>query len=116
MGKGPQSDITGIQEHASALDRELAQLAEKLKTASSEDGRTVLMGVFHALTRLADASQPVAAACPTCKGTGGVGEFEAVNELSGVWNRPECPTCRELAKLIRAIGDVSRKVEASDRA
>lgn len=110
MSEAVQASISSVQELASSLDREFITLAQGMEAADSDTARSVLLTVYRALFRLAEAARPLAAACPACRASGGAGEYEQVNKLSGVWTRPECPNCRELSHLITAVETAARKV------
>lgn len=92
------------------MDREFLQIAKELPSTDVAAARATIMGVYDALERLAEAAKPIVAACPACKAAGGKGRYEAVNEFSGVWSRPECPTCRELSQLIAAVDALATKL------
>ena len=108
------ASLASIQDHTSALDRELLRIAEALRQADPSTARPAILAVYRALHRLAEAAQPITAACPACREAGGKREYKAVNPLSGVWSRPECSTCRELSHLITAAEGVAQKVKTPE--
>ncbi len=102
--------LSSVRDHASAMDREFLKIAKALRQTDLAGARTTMLGVYEALHRLAEAAKPITAACPACQAAGGKGQYEAVNEFSGVWSRPECPTCRELSQPIGAVDNLARKM------
>ena len=110
MSEQAESTQASIHEHVSALDHEFVRISESIGSASANDARATMLSVYRALVRLAEAAGALTAACPACRAAGGPSNYEQVNKLSGVWTRPECPSCRELTRLIKAVEKVSRKV------
>lgn len=108
MSNEIDASLCSIRDHASALDHEFLQIAQALRQADPATAHTAMLSVHRALQRLAEAARPITAACPACQKAGGKRKYEPVNPLSGVWSRPECPTCRELSGLIAAVESVIR--------
>lgn len=108
------ASMSTVQDRAAALDRDFLELAQALDQATPPAARAAMLGVWRVLSRLAEAAKPIKAACPGCRASEGKGEFEPVNEFSGVWSMRECATCRELSQLIAAVEKAAREAQAPD--
>lgn len=98
-----ESCLQEIKQLTSSLDREYVKLGQLLATAEGEAAASAIKTLARSLHRLAEASRAARAACPTCRQADADVQFEAVNKYSGVWQMPECDTCRGLSRIIAAV-------------
>lgn len=115
MGSPIEAALQAIQQHTSALDRELARIAPMLAEATESQVAGVMSAAVRAIQRLADAARAVRNACPVCRKAEAATRFEEVNKFSGVWSLPDCPTCRGLARLIAGVDKAIREAPATGR-
>ncbi len=108
MSDALDATLQALQQHSSAIDRELLRLAEKVGGADDGRAAAAMSAVERCIQRVAEAARAMRAACPVCKKAQAAIQFEAVNKFSGVWSLPDCAACRGLARLIGAVEKAAR--------
>ncbi|MGE0479431.1 MAG: hypothetical protein AB7Q17_03060 [Phycisphaerae bacterium] len=97
------AELKALPDDVLGLENRLSKLADALVDAKPEQGPVAMGETVRALLRIVTAAKRIRKMCPACNRPDAKKVYVAVNKLSGVWRRDECPTCKDLAAVIHAF-------------